>query len=81
MSTVSTDPAMVKKNLVQRCRKCHADASDGFPNAWLFHYKPSPKRFPVIFLVNTAYTFFLPIMWLGLILQVLLHIWRYAVNR
>jgi len=81
MSTVSTDPAMVKKNLVQRCRKCHADASEGFPNAWLFHYKPSLSRFPVIFLVNTAYTFFLPIMWLGLILQVLLHIWRYAVNR
>jgi len=80
-STVSTDPVMVKKNLVRRCRKCHADASEEFPSAWLFHYKPSPERFPVIFLVNTGYRIFIPIMWLGLILQVLLHIWRYAVNR
>ncbi len=81
MSTVSADPESVKKNLVKRCRKCHADATEKFPNAWLFHYKPSLSRFPMIFVVNSVYKIFLPLMWAGLVLQVLLHIWRYAVNR
>ena len=81
VSTVSADPASVKKNLVRRCQKCHKDATDNFPNAWLFHYKPSLTKFPMIFIVNGVYKIFLPIMWAGLILQVLLHIWRYAVNR
>ncbi len=81
ISTVSVAPATVKKNLVKRCRKCHKDATANFPNAWLFHYKPSLSKFPMIFIVDSIYKIFLPIMWAGLILQVLLHIWRYAVNR
>lgn len=81
VSATSSDSAIVKQNLVRRCQKCHEDATANFPNAWLFHYKPSLSRFPVIFLVDTAYKIFLPIMWIGLLLQVLLHIWRYAVNR
>ncbi len=81
VSTISVAPASVKKNLVKRCQKCHKDATAKFPNAWLFHYKPSLSRFPMIFIVDSIYKIFLPIMWAGLILQVLLHIWRYAVNR
>ncbi|HBX43848.1 MAG TPA: hypothetical protein DEH27_08755 [Deltaproteobacteria bacterium] len=81
VSTVSADPASVKKNLVKRCQKCHLDATEKFPSAWLFHYKPSLSKYPMIFFVNGFYKIFLPIMWAGLILQVLLHIWRYAVNR
>ena len=80
-STVSTDPANVKANLVKRCQKCHKDANENFPNAWLSHYKPSLSKFPLIFIVNTVYTICIPIMAVGLILQILLHIWRYAVNR
>ena len=81
VSTVSADPASVKRNLVKRCQKCHKGATANFPNAWLFHYKPSLTKYPMIFIVNGVYKVFLPIMWVGLILQVLLHIWRYAVNR
>jgi hypothetical protein len=81
VSTVSADPASVKKNLVKRCQKCHLDATEKFPSAWLFHYKPTLSKYPMIFFVNGIYRIFLPIMWAGLILQVLLHIWRYAVNR
>jgi hypothetical protein len=32
-------------------------------------------------MVNTAFWVFLPVMVVGLVLQILLHIWRYAVNR
>lgn len=80
-STGKSNPPIVKANLVKRCQKCHREASENFPNAWLFHYKPSPSKHPLIFLVNATYRVFLPIMVIGLILQVLLHVWRYAVNR
>jgi predicted CXXCH cytochrome family protein len=80
-ATVSSDPANVKANLVKRCQKCHKDANENFPNAWLSHYKPSPSKFPLIFIVNTFYKIFIPIMVVGFVLQIFLHIWRYAVNR
>jgi predicted CXXCH cytochrome family protein len=80
-SVINADPALVKANLEKRCQKCHAGVTENFSNAWLFHYKPSLARFPLIFIVNLAYKFLVPIMLAGLILQILLHIWRYAVNR
>jgi hypothetical protein len=80
-STVSPDATIVKANLVQRCRKCHTDATENFPDAWISHYKPSLQRAPLIFLISIAYRTFTPIMVVGLLLQILLHIWRYAVNR
>jgi predicted CXXCH cytochrome family protein len=80
-STVGPDATIVKANLVQRCRKCHADATENFPNAWISHYKPSLQRAPLIFIITILYRIFTPIMVIGLVLQILLHIWRYAVNR
>ena len=79
--TGSSNSPTVKANLMKRCQKCHPDSNENFPNAWLFHYKPSPTKHPLIFILNAAYRIFLPIMVIGLILQVLLHVWRYAVNR
>jgi hypothetical protein len=66
---------------VARCRKCHADATENFPDAWLSHYQPSFKRAPLVFAVTFLYKLFIPVIVIGLILQILLHIWRYAVNR
>ncbi len=80
-STVSPDSTIVKANLVQRCRRCHADARENFPDAWISHYKLSLQRAPVTFIISILYRIFTPIMVLGLVLQILLHIWRYAVNR
>jgi hypothetical protein len=80
-STVSPDSTIVKTNLVQRCRRCHADATENFPDAWISHYKLSLQRAPVTFIISILYKIFTPIMVLGLVLQILLHIWRYSVNR
>jgi cytochrome c553 len=80
-STVSPDSTIVKANLVQRCRRCHADATENFPDAWISHYKLSLQRAPVTFIISILYKIFTPIMVLGLVLQILLHIWRYSVNR
>ncbi len=72
---------LVKARLVRRCQKCHPDATEKFPNAWLSHYAPSLKNAPLVYIINLIYKVFIPFMLIGLILQILLHIWRYAVNR
>jgi predicted CXXCH cytochrome family protein len=80
-STTGPDATTVKTNLANRCRKCHSNANDNFPDAWLSHYEPSLKRAPLVFAITFAYKLFIPIIVIGLIFQILLHIWRFAVNR
>ena len=81
--TKTTGPKtnIVKARLKNRCQKCHAGATEEFPDAWLSHYEPSLSNAPLVFLINLTYKFFIPFMLIGLILQILLHVWRYAVNR
>jgi hypothetical protein len=73
--------AAVRKNLVKRCRTCHEEAGDDFPEAWLSHYRPSLTHAPLVFIVDMAYSVAMPLMVMGLLLQVLLHIWRYFSSR
>jgi hypothetical protein len=76
----STSP-VIKENLVKRCQKCHAGATANFPDSWISHYKPNFKQAPMVFLVNLMYKIFIPFMIIGLLLQIVLHMWRYIVNR
>jgi len=73
--------SVIKANLVTTCRKCHPDANPNFPAAWLSHYEPSFKKAPLVYLVQLFYRFFIPFVVLGLVLQILLHIWRAVVSR
>lgn len=73
--------AVMKANLVTVCRKCHPDANENFPAAWLSHYEPSPDKAPLVYYVKLFYQIFIPFVIVGLALQVLLHIWRVVVNR
>ena len=75
------DSAAVKANLAKRCQKCHKDATKNFPDAWVSHYESSYTKAPMVYIVNLMYNVFIPFLIAGLILQILLHIWRYAVNR
>ena len=81
--TVTTGPqsSIVKANLIRRCQKCHPNATENFPDSWISHYEPSMKKAPLVFVINMIYKVFIPFMMVGLILQILLHIWRYTVNR
>jgi hypothetical protein len=45
------------------------------------HYQPSWKRASLVYLVGLGYKLFIPFMMIGLILQILLHVWRYTVRR
>lgn len=80
-SVKSTDSGAFRANLVKTCRKCHADASANFPAAWLSHYEPSFWRTPLVYSVKVFYLFLVPFIVGGLILQILLHLWRVVVNR
>jgi predicted CXXCH cytochrome family protein len=80
-STVGPDATIVKANLVKTCQRCHVQAPKNFPDSWLSHYKPSFTRAPLVFFVNWIYKIFIPILIAGLVLQILLHIWRYVVDR
>ncbi len=71
----------MKANLVKVCQKCHADANENFPAAWLSHYEPSPEKAALVYYVKVFYDIFIPFVVIGLILQILLHIWRVVVNR
>ena len=73
--------AVMKVNLVKVCRKCHPNATENFPAAWLSHYEPSPDKAPLVYYVKLFYQIFIPFVILGLLLQILLHVWRVVVNR
>ncbi len=72
---------VLRANLVTTCQRCHAGASDAFPDAWLSHYEPSVSRAPLVYAVRMFYVVLIPFMIGGLALQVLLHLWRMVVNR
>ncbi|MBI4239008.1 MAG: cytochrome c3 family protein [Deltaproteobacteria bacterium] len=72
---------VMKTNLVQQCRRCHPEASEHFPDAWLSHYEPTPTKAPLVYAVKLFYRIFIPFIIGGLALHILLHIWRAIVNR
>lgn len=81
--TRADDPAspVIRANLQKTCRKCHEDVNANFPDAWLSHYEPSLSKAPVVYGVKLAYAVLIPFMIGGLALQILLHLWRFMVNR
>lgn len=79
--TDDPDSAVMKANLVQTCRKCHPDATESFPNAWLGHYEPTWSKAPLVCAINLFYGLFIPFLVIGLLVQIVLHVWRVAINR
>jgi predicted CXXCH cytochrome family protein len=75
------ESAVMQANLVKVCRRCHPDATESFPAAWLGHYEPSWKKAPLVYAVTVFYWIFIPFVVGGLILQIVLHLWRVVVNR
>ena len=63
------------------CGKCHKDTAQTFPAAWLSHYPPSPTHAPLVWGVQMFYAFFIPFGVIGLILHLLLHVYRLSSGR
>lgn len=81
MKVKSANASVVKQNLTKRCQKCHPGATTNFPDSWISHYEPNFKKAPLVFLIDVGYRIFIPFMIIGLLVQIVLHLWRYAVNR
>jgi predicted CXXCH cytochrome family protein len=81
--TKTDDPksSVMRANLTKTCQQCHAGATENFPAAWLSHYEPSWERAPLVYGIRWFYAIIIPFMMGGLILQILLHLWRVVVNR
>jgi hypothetical protein len=71
----------MQANLLRTCQQCHPGATRNFSSAWLSHYEPSLRRTPLVYGVKIFYTVFIPFIIGGLVLQILLHLWRVVVNR
>jgi predicted CXXCH cytochrome family protein len=71
----------IKGHLLTVCQRCHPGATSNFPSAWIGHYEPSPRHAPLVYAVKLFYAFFIPFTIIGLLLQILLHLWRVVVNR
>jgi predicted CXXCH cytochrome family protein len=72
---------VIQAHLLNTCQKCHPGAKADFPASWMSHYQPSFRKAPLVYLIKLAYAFFIPFMIGGLALQLILHLWRLAVNR
>jgi len=67
----------LKKNLLVKCQQCHPNATtETFTAAWLNHYEPSPKVFPVVYYVNLFYKIFIPAVVGGMLFYVLTDVYR-----
>jgi len=68
-------------NLIQSCRKCHADATDQFASAWTGHYKVTRARAPLTYYVNLFYTILIPTVLGGMTLFNLTDFGSRIINR
>ena len=81
MSPAAAGPEAMKATVEAVCARCHQEAAQDFPAAWLSHYKPSLNHAPIVFLVDVFYRILIPFIVLGLVLQVLLHLYRVSAGR
>jgi predicted CXXCH cytochrome family protein len=71
----------MKAKVAKVCTGCHEGAATDFPAAWLSHFQPSLEHAPIVFFADLFYKIFIPFVISGLILQVLLHLYRVATRR
>ncbi|MCC6499434.1 MAG: cytochrome c3 family protein [Anaerolineales bacterium] len=73
--------AALRANLLERCQRCHPDATENFPGAWLGHRLASPTHQPIAYYVNLFYKIFIPAVIGGMLFFVITDIYRRRVNR
>lgn len=71
----------MKATVTAACARCHKDTAPSFDAAWLSHYPPSPRHAPLVWAVQMFYSFFIPFAVIGLILNLLLHVYRLSAGR
>lgn len=73
--------AEVKERVIVACRKCHEGAPVEFADAWLSHYPPTLESAPLVWAIQWGYRILIPLIMAGLVLHILLHLWRARMHR
>ena len=72
----------IKANLLVKCERCHGDSIPaGFTDAWMSHYTPSPKDYPLVYFINVFYLIFIPFVLGGMLIFVISDIMRRIIDR
>lgn len=58
---------VIQENLLETCQRCHPNASEDFPSAWLSHYQPSWERTPIVSAIDAFYRLFIPVTIVGML--------------
>lgn len=72
---------VMKDNLLKTCQRCHPDATQNFPTAWLGHYTPDREKYPLVYYVDLFYKIFIPTVLGGMALLVAGDASRRIINR
>ena len=70
-----------RERVVNACRNCHPGVPPAFADAWLSHYKPTLQSAPLVWAVKWFYRVVIPLIMFGLVLHILLHLWRLRTHR
>jgi hypothetical protein len=71
----------VRGRVITMCRNCHRDAPEAFASAWLSHSAPTFARTPLVWAVTWTYRVLIPFILLGLVMHILLDLWRIRPRR
>lgn len=77
----SATKAEARARVIKTCRTCHAEVPDSFADAWLSHYEPTFETAPLVWGVKLGYRVLIPLIMIGLVLHILLHLWRLKTHR
>jgi predicted CXXCH cytochrome family protein len=66
----------MQAHVLEMCQRCHEEVPAGFADAWLSHYEPSLETAPLVWVVRTGYRALIPLILVGLVMHILLHLWR-----
>ncbi|MFZ4577798.1 MAG: cytochrome c3 family protein [Myxococcota bacterium] len=76
-----SSPEVTRKRVADTCRKCHKKVPDAFADAWMSHYPPTLEAAPLVWGIKWAYRLLIPFIMLGLVIHILLHLWRIRTHR
>lgn len=72
---------VVRENLVKTCRKCHPDATENFPAAWVKHYEPSRDELPQIYFTELFFGGLTATVIVGLMGHIFLDFGRVVIKK
>jgi nitrate/TMAO reductase-like tetraheme cytochrome c subunit len=77
-----TSGIAIQENMLKKCARCHGDKiPPGFSDAWLSHYTPSAKDYPLVYFVNLFYIVFIPLVLGGMTVFVISDVVRRTIDR